>query len=120
MKAIIVEGKIVAYCENPVYVKKHPDGGCFQPATAEDAIGVAAGDEVYNLFGFNEIEGAKYAIVKDDAEQRSSYFNTVANDVSETIEDVSTIEDALINQDIDLDDRIAAIEDCLIAMDTAE
>lgn len=122
LKAIIVNGKIISICEEPNYVKRHPEGHCFIPATIEDAEGISAGlnDDagVYNLPNKPAlIEDAPIAYIRED--DGREYFYTTHTSAQKSAESIVEIENAICDNDAAALDRIAQIENILCDMDNA-
>ena len=66
MYKIYSQGKLIALCDEPRYIKEKD--GVFVGAKKEDASGIAVGGEVYNLAGQVLKQGADEAIVvKEDS-----------------------------------------------------
>lgn len=121
MYEIIINGRVVALCDKPHYVKIKEDSGAYVEASHEEAIGIAVNGVVYNIDGRNDIPNMPQAIVKESSV--SEYIFRQSVEISENKERTNSafidVESALCEFDTTTDERIGAVEAALCEIDAA-
>lgn len=115
MYQIIINGEIKGFCEKPRWIKIKPETGVYIEVKFEDAIGVAFGGVVYNLFGRNEILDTPQAIVKE-IDGAEVVFSDNAK-ITKQGENIFEVESALCELDTTSDERMSNIELALCELD---
>lgn len=120
MYAIISRGVLVALCDRPRYIKVNPKTGAYVEASEVEAVGIAVGGDVYNLFGRMDIEGAPEAIIRDNDVAEFVFRNSVKISENEeaTNAGFAEVEDAVCEFETSADERMSAMEDALCELDT--
>lgn len=113
-RLIKTDGTELGVTTAPLFIK-YGSGGDFTNATLDNAIGVAFRSIGYNLFGHNDIEGAETVILceVDDGEPVNEHTENIAKNRS----DIALSEDALCEQDMLAEERLAALEDAICELD---
>lgn len=62
---IIIDGRVVALCDKPRYVKINENSGAYVEASHDEAIGIAVNGIVYNIDGREDIPNMPQAIVRE-------------------------------------------------------
>ncbi len=119
MYAIVCGGDVIALCDKPRYIKVKEDTGVFVEASPEEAAGVAAGGEPYNLPGGAAIPGRPEAAVVEQDAGEVVFRNRmkIAQNDEATGTAIIEVESALCEIDSAADERLAAVEDALCELD---
>lgn len=121
MKEIIVNSRVIAICEQPLYLKPIPDRpGMFKEATEEEAVIISAGlgedAGFYNLWNKEPYFPDKaVAYVRDHV--LGDYVFNAHNNAEKAAGEVLVIEDAMCDSDNLTENRIATLEEALCDMD---
>lgn len=103
-------GAEIGVTENPRYIKKSKSGQNIG-ATKEEAQGIAYKSTPYNLLGTEGI-GAEETVILSEYDAGDNVAETARNTGS-----IAELEDAMCEQDVATDERLAAIEDALCELD---
>lgn len=96
MYRIVSEGKLIAICEKPRYVKIKESSGAWVQTTAKEAEAIAVKGDLYGFNG-HEVEGRPKASVFETDSAEWVYDNYVQdNDYKAAI---ASLEDALCEMD---------------------
>lgn len=116
MYAILSEGQLIALCDKPRYVKiKEETGVYIEAESKEDALALSVNGTLYNLIGKDNIPDAPEALVRDTSVSEYVFNNKIQINKNEAA--AITIEDALCEQDSNIEERLAMIEDALCELD---
>lgn len=116
MYAILSEGQLIALCDKPRYVKiKEETGVYIESESKEDALALSVNGTLYNLIGKDNIPDAPEALVRDTSVSEYVFNNKIQINKNEAA--AITIEDALCEQDSNIEERLAMIEDALCELD---
>lgn len=125
MYAIVVEGEIIQFCNEPWYVKqiKGNDGKPLwvKAKGEEDAEAVSANSVKYNLVNKEvAIEGAETAVIieKDGPGYLLENRKNLKKTDEELANAVNSLEDALCETDTTMLERLGEIENVLCDIDT--
>lgn len=116
MYAILSEGKIIALCDKPRYVRMKKETNTYIEAKKEEAEALAVNGTLYNLPGGAAIPDAPEAIVTrcDGGGKMFEQQGDIAKNAAATVK----VENALCDLDAAAEARAAAFEDALCDMDS--
>ena len=97
MYRIVSEGKVVALCDEPRYVRKKVESGAYIQCDEADAEAVAVSGNLFSLKGKTPIEDRPEAMISKVDGGEFLFSNYV--DKMNFSEENSTIEDALCEMD---------------------
>lgn len=117
MRAIISEGRLIALCEEPRYVKLNTESGAYVQTTEKDAEGIAVSGEVYNLPGGTAIPERPEALIDERDAAEYVFGNRVRIEENEAA--IVDAEDALCETNAETDARLTEVEDALCELDAA-
>lgn len=63
MYSITVDGKVVALCDRPRYVKIKKESGSYIECSAEEALGISVEGELYNINHKTDIPNRPMAVI---------------------------------------------------------
>lgn len=120
MYAIMIKGenKVIDWVREPEYCRFNKKSNRYVKTKKEKAEGIWADNRRYllNLPGQNLIEGKQEAVIVDRGDIEPILFRT-NNNISELRRNNRTIEDAIVEQNIDIEEKIAVIEDAILELD---
>ena len=109
-------GDIVGYTQNPRWIKLKESTGTFIPVKKEqDAQGIAYRNVAYNLQDRDGV-GVPVTVYLIDADE-GDILHTANTNAQEAATAVAQLEDALCEEDLTLEERLAAIEEALCELD---
>lgn len=121
MYEIVIDGRVAALCEKPLFVKVKEESGAYVEAARDEAIGIAVNGVVYNIDGREDIPDMPQAIVKEGNALEYIFNNGVK--ITENEERTQSafidVESALCEFDTTTDERIGAVEAALCEIDAA-
>lgn len=119
MYAILSNGRLVALCDKPRYVKIKKETGVFVETSKEDAIAVAVNGTLYNINGGDAIAGADQAVIRE--ENAGEFIFGEHMRVTKNKEDADTafiaVEGVVCELDTVTDARISNVETALCELD---
>ena len=121
MFAIIIKGenKVVDWVTEPKYIRFSKKSNRYVKTRKERAEGISAdnGRYILNLPGKNIIEGKPEAIIADRGDIGPILFKN-QNNINDIRKENQLTQDALIEQDEIVEDRLSIIEDAILELDS--
>ena len=119
MYEIIIEGRVVALCEKPLYVKVKEDTGAYVEASPDEAVGIAVNGIVYNIDGRDDIPDMPQAVVKKSSVSEYVFEHGVKISENEKRANAAIIdvESALCEHDTMTEEHFKIVEIALCELD---
>jgi len=106
------DGKTVAICEQPWFIKIKAETGCFVAAAEAEAQGVSANSVPYNLPGHDEI------LIDGEVAPEAEVISVDMLDYIKGLEETNAVlEDTICELDSSTDERITNAEDSICELD---
>lgn len=120
MYTILQNGELLAFCDKPRYVRIKEESGAWVEAEEKDAEAIAINGELYNLIGKNTVADAPQVVVKngDAAEYIFGNRAQITQNKEEQDAAIITLETAACEQETATEDRLAAVEEAVCALDS--